>query len=81
MKKLILPAIFGMLLFTSCKKDYTCECTFTEIDGSESVSTTDKIVLKDVTKKTVNYTGACQSFDNYNKDGVVDYKQECTLKK
>lgn len=49
MKKIILPALFlGAIAFgsTSCKKDYTCECTFSG-SASGSISETQKMSKKD----------------------------------
>lgn len=42
MKKHILLFAAGALIFglSSCKKDWTCECTFTAVDGSTQTSTT-----------------------------------------
>jgi hypothetical protein len=81
MKKLILPALLGVVMLASCKKDYTCECTSTYVNNGVSISSTDKTVYKSTTKKSVDYSGACISYESYDKDGVVDYKEECTLNK
>jgi hypothetical protein len=54
MKKIVTivaVALFGVLVLPSCKKDYTCTCTF----GGQSASTT----LKNVTKKDAK--AACES--------------------
>jgi len=34
MKNLFILTVFALIALTSCKKDYTCECTFT-YDGEE----------------------------------------------
>lgn len=42
MKKYLSLIAAGALIFglTSCKKDWTCDCTFTAVDGSTQNSTT-----------------------------------------
>lgn len=45
MKKFIAVAFLGVLILTSCKKDYTCACTFT---GGNTPLNLD---YKNVTKK------------------------------
>jgi hypothetical protein len=48
MKKItLLAAVVVAFTFASCKKDYTCECTFSGNGFSGSVSTT----IKDTKKK------------------------------
>ncbi len=47
-KLLIITIIAGAGAFTSCKKDYTCSCTYT---STGSPSTTSKFTVKEVTKK------------------------------
>ena len=69
MKKIILPALFGVMLLASCKKDYTCECTNvrTEVgveSGSESSTNTYKTVYKDVSKKYMSNAGGCYSTES-----------------
>ncbi len=50
MKKITLFAFAAVALsLASCKKDRTCECTFTSSTGSNSVTTT-STVIKDVKK-------------------------------
>ena len=68
MKKIILPALFGVMLLASCKKDYTCECTSVETSVSPSGSSVDsdisKTVYKDVSKKYMTNAGACYSSES-----------------
>jgi hypothetical protein len=40
MKKILLIAAVGCFVMTSCKKDYTCECTFSGNGISGSTSAT-----------------------------------------
>ncbi len=66
MKKLILPALFlGAIAFTSCKKDYTCDC---KINGT-TVGTT---VIND-TKS--NAKDKCDEGDQT----ILGITQECEL--
>jgi hypothetical protein len=69
MKKIILPALFGVMLLASCKKDYTCECTSVSTSvGTDSGTSTDtdasKTVYKDVSKKYMQNAGACYSSES-----------------
>lgn len=65
MKKLFLITIVGAFALTSCKKDWTCECTA----GALSVSNT----IKDKSKKDAKKD--CETSGNA---GLVSY--ECKLK-
>ena len=41
MKKLLLVAVAGVFVLASCKKDYTCTCTFSgDFAGTPATSTT-----------------------------------------
>ena len=40
-------AFLASMGFTSCKKDYTCTCTYTDSDGKQ----TEKTEIKDAKKK------------------------------
>lgn len=74
MKKSIFAIVGGILMITavSCKKDHTCECTYSDSAGnSQSVSTTYNATKKDaeeacdaaettVTVGTESYTWACE---------------------
>jgi hypothetical protein len=73
MKKFILPALFmGAIAFgsTSCKKDYTCTCTYDDGNGSTATVTAEytKVKKKDAEE-------AC---DSASSAGGADYK--CELK-
>lgn len=68
-KVLFLSLVFGGLALTSCKKDYTCECTY-EVLGVKSNAS---VEFKDVKKKEAE--DACNS---YNIPSASDMK--CSLK-
>lgn len=72
MKKLIITAaILGVAtLFTSCKKDYTCECTMDA--GGASTSLTYE--MKDVSKKDAK--DACKNHET----GMAGVTLKCDLK-
>ena len=40
MKKIFIPLAAGVLLFASCKKDYTCTCTSTHVEQPQGQSST-----------------------------------------
>lgn len=66
----IISACIAMLSFSSCKKDYTCECTFTAPTPAITLSF-DKSSHKDA-------TDACSSAETTYKS--VDPGASCTLK-
>jgi len=52
MKKVLLVAAVAAFAMTSCKKEYTCECTTSSSTGSTSSSVKfDKMKKKDAEKK------------------------------
>lgn len=64
MKKIILTLFVGGLVLTSCKKDFTCECTVTSTssqEGSDAYIYTSKSTIKETNKKAVNSQGFCIS--------------------
>lgn len=67
---IIALALFAVTSFTSCKKDYTCECVVTS-DGTEisRASTT----IKETKKKA---TDACEAMSTES----GDLKSTCSIK-
>ena len=80
MKKYL--ALFGgittVLISTSCKKDYVCECTNSSSNSSSaSISTT---TVKDATKKQAKaYCVSTEDTSTYNGTTTV-YSSNCELK-
>jgi len=76
MKKLI--SILTLLLtvaFTSCKKDYTCECT-TTIDGSQQ-----SVETSTITDTKSDAEAECNEMDMEDKTLLgADRKRECEIK-
>lgn len=70
MKKVILFAAASLFVLASCKKDYTCECTYK--DGSGATQT-DSFPYKNVKKKDAQ--DACETLNTL---GGSDYN--CELK-
>lgn len=68
MKKLALIAVVAGFVFTSCKKDYTCHCTFT---GGGTLD----IAIKNTKKKAQD---SCDAAETTYKGG--DSGAACTLK-
>ena len=68
MKKVILLGALGVFALASCKKDYTCSCTFS---NSGSL----KLEYKDVKKKTAE--DSCDAAETTYKQG--DASANCTL--
>lgn len=94
MKKIIFPAVAGLLLFASCKKDYTCSCTNTQTNtntttGTATVGTsTSSTVYKDVKKSFVENKAECYeesysySYTDWQGDVInVDVNWNCEIQK
>ncbi len=78
MKKLtplVLVAAFGAMMFTSCKKEYTCECTST-VDGVQMAKT--DVSLGKQTKKDAK--AACDDKSVESTAFGITSKVECSLK-
>lgn len=75
MKKIILTLFVGGLVLTSCKKDFTCECSVTEtstLEGSSAYTYTTKTTAKDTNKKAIKNQGFCvSSVDSYTSEKYV----------
>lgn len=59
MKKLLVLAIVlgGAMSFTACKKDYTCECTYDDGNGTTGTAS---YTIKDTKKKAED---ACNAYE------------------
>ncbi|MCG8576274.1 MAG: hypothetical protein MI810_15400 [Flavobacteriales bacterium] len=75
MKRIILSSFIalGVLAFTSCKKDYTCECTTTTAGVSATASTT-------ITDTKKNATESCDAGDATTTVGGITATTECEIK-
>lgn len=77
MKKLTLLAIAALAMsFASCKKDYTCKCTYAYTGGGTGTSTE---VLKGVTGKQAKAN--CFSYEVKDDSGVSLGTATCDLSK
>lgn len=68
MKKILFVAVLGMITLSSCKKDYTCACTFT---GGATLN----IAIEKSSKKDAE--SACDSAESTYK--VADAAASCSL--
>lgn len=78
MKKQILFAAMGLFLvagFTSCKKDYTCECTITTNDQFTSSSST---TISNSSKKDAK--NSCDEGNAVVTSGNIKMETKCKLK-
>jgi len=66
MKKVLLIAAVAGLAMVSCKKDYTCECTY----SGSGISGTTSATIKDTKKKAKD---ACEK-------GTIAGSVECKIK-
>lgn len=83
MKKIIFASIAVMAL-VSCKKDYTCECTETYTSNGTTETSVSSVVIKDVSKKTINNASECVSYEetSTNSNGSIYItKVDCTIEK
>lgn len=84
MKKIMIFSI-AVFALASCKKDYTCECTTNSTyNGVGDDPTTQTVILKDVTKSTVDNAFDCVSYEGTYTDqsgDVSTYTTECTVTK
>lgn len=91
MKKIALTMAAALVLFASCKKDYTCSCTttYTQVPQGGTPTTTSSTTtttVKDVKKKYVTDEMECYSDEyTYTYDiGTpvsVTVKSTCTISK
>lgn len=59
-KLLLLPVLLGIVIFTSCKKDYTCTCTTTiDVPMFGTMTTTEPSPISKSTKRQAKT--ACES--------------------
>lgn len=79
MKKIIIP--FALLTFTlvSCKKDYSCTCTETEVYNGETDVYTYTYKVEEATKKQAQ--AACNEATLSTTEGADSYKKVCDLSK
>jgi hypothetical protein len=68
----------GVFLFTSCKKDYVCECTVTP--GNETNSTTIKSVSKARAKANCVSTSSQEQDYSTNPPTTITVNEDCKLK-
>lgn len=68
MKNQVIIILLGIVLFTSCKRDYTCNCTSSWTNQAY-----------DVTIKAKNKQAAQKECESYNKP-EVDGPRNCHLK-
>ncbi len=69
MKKIIAIAAMAVLVLSSCKKDYTCECTTTGNGQTATASSTVKATKKDAKE-------ACES----GSSSASGYTTTCAIK-
>jgi len=74
MKKIAIVTGLGMLLFISCVKEYTCQCTFT--DSSPSMPLDDAVTETVITGKKNDARTTCERGSEV--DGY--YSTSCEIK-
>ncbi len=86
MKKILLIAAVAGMAMTSCKKDYTCECTTTSnapgVGSTTASGSTGKMKKKDAESKC-NEGDRTYSIDSFNaqlQPVTYNYTTECSIK-
>jgi len=79
MKKIFLIAVLGVLTLASCKKDYSCSCTYTYSGPFGSNTTIYTKTIQEASKKQASY--ACVEAKITEVDGDYTSTEECKLSK
>lgn len=74
----IATLFYGVFLFTSCKKDYVCECTVTP--GNSTYSATIKSVSKARAKANCVSQSIQQVDNSANPPTTITVNEDCKLK-
>lgn len=70
---LLLPSLLLVIAFSSCKKDYVCECTTTSPSGITSVAeNTGKMKKKEAIAR-------CNEGDEAFNNGIIVVTRECEI--
>ncbi len=78
MKKIMLVAAVAALSLSSCKKEYTCECTVTTyMNGTATTSTASGTTEK---MKKSEAEDKCNKSDSMTGDTTNGIKSECGIK-
>jgi hypothetical protein len=78
MKKALLLIAFSGLFFTSCKKEYTCECTVTTSGaGIPTTSTSASSTIKD---KKADAKTACENGNSTSTVFGITTTSKCEIK-
>jgi hypothetical protein len=79
MKKFIFPLAVITLTLVSCKKDYSCTCTETDVYNGETDVSTYSYKVEGATKKQAQ--AACNEATIIETDGSDSYTVKCDLTK
>ena len=77
MKKILLLAAVACMTMTSCKKDYTCECTATSGQTGNTQSASTSVTIHD--KKDAAKT-TCENGSSDQSTGTYVSKVVCVIK-
>ena len=76
MKNLFILTVFALIALTSCKKDYTCECTG-YVDGVEVAGSSASATINDTKSKAAD---ACDEGDDSEELLGIEYSVDCEIK-
>lgn len=79
MKKVLMITFLSAMTLVSCKKNYTCSCTFTHFSSLGTNTTTYTKKINEATKKQAGYL--CNEAKITRFDGDQSYTEECKLSK
>jgi hypothetical protein len=83
MKNLIYIVIASFALtFVSCRKERTCECTYTSTNGTQTLTSTSSDKASYVTKREMKIASDCFSTKEVEIDNgtQITYTKDCKLK-
>lgn len=79
MKKILAITCIGMLALVSCEKDYSCTCTETYTDGTDTYTDSYTYRVEGATKKQAEI--ACNEATISQTEGTQTYEMTCVLTK
>lgn len=79
MKTIVMTAAVALILgLSSCKKEYTCECSKTRTTGGVTVTVEDgKYQFNDTRTRAES---RCNDQEEAGSDGLGDYTRDCEIK-
>ncbi|MBL7921811.1 MAG: hypothetical protein JNJ40_15965 [Bacteroidia bacterium] len=77
MKQLIFSSAFILIIFTSCDKQFTCECITTVITSSDTTAIYNSHVLEE--RNSTEARASCSSLQSSSNSGSIRTTTTCKL--